>query len=577
MRPFLSSKEMLIVLDNTESILDPQGPSARKIYAVVEELTQLSNLCVCITSRISTVPAHCETIPIPTLSTEAALDTFHRIYKHGERSSQINDILEQLDCHPLSITLLATVAQYNRWNASRLTMEWERRRTRVLDVQHSGSLRTTIRLSLDSPMFRELGSHARKLLEAVAFFPQGVNEKNASWLFSTIPDTPNLLDTFCALSLTYRNEGYIMMLAPLRDHLCPKDIASFPLLKTAKENYFTRLSGEVYPGMPDFEEARWITTEDINVEHLLDVLTTVEAKSESVWDACARFMAQLYWHKPRLITLGPKIKALPDNHPSKPQCLFDLSRLFDSVGNFVESKQLLGHSLKLWRERRDYFRVARTLENLSETNRGMRLYEEGIRQAKEASGIFERVGEVAEQATSLIALAWLLCDSNQIKAAEEAGSRAINLLPEEGKELHVCQAHRVLGQVYRSKGETKKAIHHWEMAMGIAFSLNMVDELFWLNFALTDLYSEQGELGDAQTCLGNAKSLAVNNAYNSTLVMGQQARLWDLQGRFEDAKSEALDALDAFEKLGAVNDVESTRQLLHQIEAQHSRRSKLQL
>ena len=570
LRPFLSSKEMFLVLDNAESILDPQGPCAQEIYVVVDELTQFSNICVYITSRISTIPPHCETVKVPTLSTAAARDTFDRIFKHSERSDQINDILERLDFHPLSITLLATVGQHNQWDASRLAVEWERQRTAVLDTQHSKSLATTIGLSLASPAFRELGPDARSLLEVVAFFPQGINEKNTHWLFPTISGVSNMLDKFCVLSLAYRNNGFVTMLAPLRDHLRPKDPSSSRLLNATKECYFGRLSGEILPGRPGFEEARWITAEDINVEHLLDVFTTVDPSSESIWDACTKFMAQLYFHKPRLVALGPKIEALPDNHPSKPQCLWDLSRLFDTVGNLVERKRLLSHSLKLWRERRDDDLVAQTLRSLSDANRRMGLHEEGIPQAKETSEIFERLGDVVPQADSLIKLALVLHGDRQLDAAEEAGSRALDLLPEKGQELWVCEGHHALGEIYQSKSEAKKAIHHFEKALGIASSLNMVDQLFWINYALAGVFSKQGEFEDAQTYLEHAKSHAGDNKYVLAYVMDQQARVWYEQRRFEEARPETLRALDAFEKLGAARNVEVARQLLKIIDARRA-------
>jgi len=394
LRPFLSSNEMLIVLDNAESILGLEGASAQEIYAVVEELSHFGNICLCITSRISIIPPDCTTLDMPTLSMEAAHDTFSRIYTRGERFDPINKILEQLDFHPLSITLLATGAQHSGWDTGRLAREWERQRTGMLRVQHSGSLAATIELSLASPMFQGLGPDARALLGVVAFPPQGVDENNLDWLFPTIPNRTDVFDKFCILSLTYRSNGIITMLAPLRDHFHPRDPVSSPLLHTIKDSYFSRLSVDVYPGNPGYEETRWITSEDINVEHLLDIFTSVDTGSGDIWDTCAHFMEHLYRHKPRPVILGPKVKGLSDDHPSKPECMFQLSRLYGSAGNLLGYTELLIHALRLWRERGNDRRAAQALEHLSDANWQLDLHEEGIQHAKEGLGIFEQLGDV---------------------------------------------------------------------------------------------------------------------------------------------------------------------------------------
>jgi len=565
LRPFLSSKEILIVLDNAESILDPQGVNNHEIYTVVEELSQFSNVCLCITSRISIIPPDCKTLNLPTLSMEAAHSAFYHIYTYNQSSDLVDKILEQLDFHPLSITLLATVTQHNQWDTNRLAKEWERQRTGILHVQLNKSLATTIELSLASPMFQELGPNAHGLLEVVAFLPQGVDENNLDWFFPTIPDRTNIFDKFCILSLTYRSNGFITMLAPLRDYLCPKNPMSAPLLCMTKEHYFTQLSVDVEPGKAGFDEAQWIVSEDVNVEHLLNVFTTIDANSSDVWDACANFMQHLYWHKCRLVMLGPKIEGLPYTHPSKPKCLFQLSRLFLSVGNHTEFKPLLICTIELWRDQGNRLQVAETLNLLSQESRMLNLYAEGIQQAREALEIYEELNNTTGQVDSLANLAYLLNDDNQLNAAEEAASCAINL-SDQSNEFMVCQCYRVLGDICCSKGEREKALNHYEKALEIATSSNWDYQLFWIHHALAQLFHGQDRFDDAHSHIKCAKSHTVNEKYLLGHAMEQQASFWYLQQSFEEAKSEALCAVDVYEKLGATKDLERCRKLLQQIE-----------
>jgi len=558
---------MLIILDNAESVLDPQGTNAQEIYTVVEELSQSKTICLCVTSRITIVPRHCKRPAIPALSMEAACDIFYGIYDGGGQSSIISDIIRRLDFHALSISLLATTASHNMWDYDRLAQEWDAHRTKVLRTDYNESLAATIELSLASPTFRELGPNARDLLSVVAFFPRGVNENNIDWLFPTIANRTKIFDTFCILSLAYRSNGFVTMLGPLRDYLCPKDPKSSPLLCATKERYFSRLPTRVDPDRPGSGEGQWITSEDVNVEHLLDVFTTTDVNSGDVWSACVGFMNLLYWHKPRLTVLGPKVKGLPDDHPSKPQCLVQLSWLFESVGNRVEYKQCLSHTLELQREQADIHQVARTLRYLSDANRLLGLHKEGVQQATEALGIYEQLGDAAEQAECLNYLAWLLYGDKQLDAAETAAYRAIDLLPDKGDQFLVCQCQRILGKICNFKGEREKAIDHFKIALGIASSFNWHDELLGIHYSLAKLFSKEGRFDVAHAHIERAKSHAANDSgYHLGRAMRLQAGFWYQERRLEEAKSEVLRAVEVFEKLGAAQDIERCEELLRNIQ-----------
>ena len=171
--------------------------------------------------------------------------------------------------------------------------------------------------------------------------------------------------------------------------------------------------------------------------------------------------------------LGAKVEALSVKHPSKTLCLEMFSGLFDPVGNQAERRRILTHTLKLWREKGDDYRVANTLSYPSDTNRLLDLEGEAMEQAREALEIFERLGDTVNQANCFIRLGRALYDNKQPNAAEEAALRGIEFLPENGQQFLVCQGHRLPDKVYTSKGETEKAVYHFEMAFGIATALGL--------------------------------------------------------------------------------------------------------
>ena len=210
--------------------------------------------------------------------------------------------------------------------------------------------------------------------------------------------------------------------------------------------------------------------------------------------------------------------------------------------------------------------VATVLRYFCDVNRRMGLHKEGIEQVKEALAIYEKLGNTSFQAECLNRLARLLHEDEQPDAAEEAASRAINLIGEKGNQFRLCESHRALGEIYRSKGETEKAISHFETALEIASPFNWQGSLFSTHHSLVMLFRDDGRLEDAQAHLELAKPYTTNNPYYLAHVMHLQATVWRKQYNLEEARSEALRAADAFEELGAMEDVEECRELLQDIQ-----------
>jgi len=181
-------------------------------------------------------------------------------------------------------------------------------------------------------------------------------------------------------------------------------------------------------------------------------------------------------------------------------------------------------------------------------------------------GIYQRFGDAVGQAHCLNCLARLLQLDGQLDEAEEAASRAIDLLPEEGQEFRVCRCHRSLGKIHQAKREKEKAIHHLEKALEIASAFEWPSELFWTHYLIAGLFLDEKGFDDAHSHIDQAKSLAADDTNDLGCAMEVKARIWYRQRRLDDAVSEASGALEIYEKLGAPTDAVRCKGLLRKIE-----------
>ncbi len=136
----VSSRRVLLVLDNAETFLHASKETGR-IANMIDDLGALSSVVILLTTRSLALPPNlrCESVAVPPLTLGAARKTFLDIYVDSPIDSTTLDyLLTELDCHPLSINLLAQAAHQNQWSEKDLSDAWKREKTHVL-ATHSSS------------------------------------------------------------------------------------------------------------------------------------------------------------------------------------------------------------------------------------------------------------------------------------------------------------------------------------------------------------------------------------------------------------------------------------------------------
>ena len=211
----LTSPRRILVVDGVECILDPLAPGTVGITSAIEELSRCQNLCLLLTSKMDVRIAGFRRVKVPKLSANGAQDVFYSRCRL-ERSAEVDNILEELDSHPLSIDLLASAASENNWGKATLLDAWDGGKASILKAHGRQSLEDNIKLTLSTPTIQVHEMAALETLRALATLPTGIKERALESTFPEIAGIGDATDVLCKFFLVYRQDGYVKMLSPFR-------------------------------------------------------------------------------------------------------------------------------------------------------------------------------------------------------------------------------------------------------------------------------------------------------------------------------------------------------------------------
>jgi len=119
-------KTALLVVDNAETFIEVGREGFRDISQTLDEMGTLCRI-IFTTRKTDAVPTnlHWHTIDVQKLDIDAAIDTFTSVYKREIINEATRNILLELECHPLSINMLANSAVFNEWSLEQLAINWK--------------------------------------------------------------------------------------------------------------------------------------------------------------------------------------------------------------------------------------------------------------------------------------------------------------------------------------------------------------------------------------------------------------------------------------------------------------------
>jgi len=348
-----SLKTALLVIDNAEIFVEAGNAGFRDISQTLDEMGTLCRI-IFTTRNTNTVPANLRwnTIYAEPLDIEAAVETFASTYKQQDVDTSTKEILLELECHPLSINILANTAVSNRWTLNQLQVNWQTHsKSRLLETSKDKyhSVGFAIDLSVSCSDFNETRDQVMKLLRAVSFLPQGIHRRDLEGILQD-DSAISIAESLCRCSLTYWRNDRLVVLSPIRMHITEKYntglVYNDDLIDSIRRHYYPQIS---------WEAERCAREEHANLDRLFLFDTSQEFVQVGTLRQLEDFITELYTHNPQPMSVWSYLECaqseveLDTFNGAKADAMIWMSALYAKMDHNRTSLEMIEAALQLCR------------------------------------------------------------------------------------------------------------------------------------------------------------------------------------------------------------------------------------
>jgi tetratricopeptide (TPR) repeat protein len=506
-----STAPRLLILDDLDSVWEGQRIL---LESALQQLTAIVHLTIIVTMQGSVaLPQATSQVELPTLPPRDAKLLFLAVYPHPD--PVIDELVKQLDFHPLSIMVTARMCQLHGAKPSEVLKRWKNSGldglpNHTTDVGDVATLKGTINDS-----FSRLSSpEATKLLRIISALPMGIMAKDLAGIAPSIHNIDDIAGMLKNCSLTSIDEGqHLRVLSPIKSY-----VVNYHELDRQSRN-------ELYFYYFDLAKAGLSRPGDdyflANIQKLLLYQQNIEAiLSHALEDGdVPAIEATLHYSspgcaiRPRLDLVQKALDAAKKNESLTMEqairdgsmalvarCLQHCGELNLESGNFIEMGTLFREAIERFEKMEDPRSVARC-EILLAQHLWINDQKKAI---EDLEGVRERLVTLADaegEARCLLKLAEYYLGEQRIQEAREACQRSIALSKDRHHKM-LCQ--RILAKIYHQEGHLEDAR---SLLVGVIDTLTKFGDRSAsaeCQVSLSSVYTRLQRIEDAQKALKQA-------------------------------------------------------------------------